>query len=73
MEGSAAVREEKKTPQDIRMQPSLPVHTLLTKLNDLRRVLDRSVPTYALLNTRQGRRDRDELLHFVLLRPHDTT
>jgi hypothetical protein len=69
MEGSAAVRGKKKTPQDIRMQ----LITLLTKLNDLRRVLDRSVPTYALLNTRQGRRDRDELLHFVLLRPHDTT
>ena len=25
------------------------------------------------LNTRQGKGDRDELLHFVLLRPHDTT
>lgn len=25
------------------------------------------------LNTRQGRRDRDGFLHFVLLRPHDIT
>jgi hypothetical protein len=47
-EGSATIRgRKKKTPQDIRMQPKAHI-TLLTKLNDLRCVLDRSVPTYAL-------------------------
>jgi hypothetical protein len=71
-EGNAAFRERKKqTPQESGIRNPNATITLLMRLNGV--FWTAACLRMPALNTRQGRRDRDEFLHFVLLRPHDIT